>query len=330
MKTPVLITGGCGYIGSHIVHNLRDAGYQPIVIDNLSNSRSDLLPEDVPFYQQDVNDTAALKNVLQKHDIKTVIHMAAFLSVEESVSFPLKYYQNNVGGTCSLLDACLASGVKKLIFSSTGAVYSSSEEPISETDITEPSSPYGLSKLMAEKVIRDVTIANDLHAVVLRYFNVAGADLKERTGQQGIKATHLIARACQAANGDAGEMKIFGDDYETVDGTCVRDYIHVSDLAEIHRVVMEQNFTEKFKTFNCGYGMGSSVKQVVDRVRDLTGKNFTVNLTHRRPGDLMQTVANNSRLLTETKWRPQYNDLDTMIKTAWNWYQKEADLIAKA
>jgi len=327
MKTPVLITGGCGYIGSHIVHNLRDAGYQPIVVDNLSNSRSDLLPDDVPFYQQDVGDSAALKNVLQKHDIKTVIHMAAFLSVEESVSFPLKYYQNNVGGTCNLLEACLASGVKKLIFSSTGATYSSSEEPLNEDSATEPSSPYGLSKLMAEKVIRDVSTANELHAVVLRYFNVAGADPKERTGQQGIKASHLIARACQAANGDAGEMKIFGDDYSTVDGTCVRDYIHVSDLAEIHRVVMEQDFAEKFKIFNCGYGVGSSVRQVVDRVRAITGREFPVIKAPRRPGDIMETVANNNRLLNETKWRPQYNDLDLMISTAWNWYQREAALI---
>jgi UDP-glucose 4-epimerase len=324
MKTPILITGGCGYIGSHIVLNLRDAGYQPVVVDNLSGSRSDLLPDDVPFYKQDVNDTAALKTVLQKHGIKTVIHMAAFLSVEESVSQPLKYYQNNVGGTCSLLDAATACGVEKVIFSSTGAVYSSSEEPISETDLTEPSSPYGLSKLMAEKIIRDVSGATTLKAVVLRYFNVAGADPQGRTGQQGIKATHLIARSCQAANGDAGEMKIFGTDYDTIDGTCVRDYIHVSDLAEIHRVVMEQDFAERFNVFNCGYGVGSSVKQVVTRVREITGRDFPVVIADRRPGDLMQTVADNSRLLTMTKWRPQYNDLDVMIGTAWDWYQKEA------
>jgi UDP-glucose 4-epimerase len=324
MKTPILITGGCGYIGSHIVHTLRDAGYQPIVVDNFSNSRSDLLPDDVPLYKQDVGDVAAMKTVLEKYGIKTIIHMAAFLSVEESMAQPLKYYQNNVGGTCNLLEACVACGVEKIIFSSTGATYASSEQPISEDDPTEPSSPYGLSKLMAEKIIRDTTTATPLTAVVLRYFNVAGADPQGRTGQQGIKATHLIARSCQAANGDAGEMKIFGTDYETIDGTCVRDYIHVSDLAEIHRIVMEQNFAEKFEVFNCGYGVGSSVKQVVDRVRALTGREFTVTLADRRPGDLMQTVANNSRLLHLTEWQPKYNDLDVMIRTAWDWYQREA------
>lgn len=325
MKTPILITGGCGYIGSHIVHTLRDAGYQPVVVDNLSSSRADLLPNDVPFYQADVNDTAALEQVLRQHDIKTVIHMAAFLSVEESVSQPLKYYQNNVGGTCSLLQACLNCGVKKLIFSSTGATYASSDQPISETDATEPGSPYGLSKLMAEKVIRDVAASSDLTAVILRYFNVAGADPQGRTGQQGLKATHLIARACQAANGDAGEMKIFGDDYQTIDGTCVRDYIHVSDLAEIHRVVMEEDFNENFKVFNCGYGSGYSVKQVVDRFRAVTGQKFDVVKAPRRPGDLMQVVANNQRLLNETNWTPKYNDLDLMIRTAWGWYQQEAE-----
>lgn len=327
MTSSILITGGAGYIGSHIVYAMRDHGYSVVVLDNLSNSRRDLLPDDVPFYQNDVSDIAAVSEILKKHNIDTVIHMAAFLSVEESVSQPLKYYQNNVAGTANLLQACVANNVKKIIFSSTGATYASSDKPIAETDKTEPDSPYGMSKLMAERVIRDTVAANDLKAVILRYFNVAGADPKGRTGQQGIKATHLISRSCQAANGDAGEMKIFGTDYDTIDGTCVRDYIHVSDLAQAHRVVMEQDFAEPVKTFNCGYGSGYSVKQVVDRVRTITGRDFKVTLTDRRPGDLKQTIANNDALAKGTSWKPEYNDLDVMIKTAWDWYLREAALV---
>lgn len=326
-SSPILITGGAGYIGSHIVYTLRDHGYEVVVLDNLSASRSDLLPKDVPFYQVDIADQEAVNAIIKKHGIETVIHMAAFLSVEESVSQPLKYYQNNVGGVCALLQACTANNVKKLIFSSTAATYASSEKPLSETDHTEPGSPYGISKLMAERIIRDTAGQTNLKAVILRYFNVAGADPKGRTGQQGIKATHLISRACQAANGDAGEMRINGSDYATIDGTCVRDYIHVTDLAEAHRAVMEQDFPEKVKLFNCGYGSGFSVKQVVDRVQAVTQKQFPVIVTDRRPGDLAQTIANNNALTSETNWSPQYNDLDMMIKTAWEWYQREAALI---
>lgn len=326
---PILITGGAGYIGSHIVYTMRDHGYEVVVLDNLSNSRLDILPRDIPFYQGDIADTKLVGDILQKHGIETVIHMAAFLSVEESMAEPLKYYRNNVAGTCALLDACTRHGVKKLIFSSTGATYASSEQPLAETDRTEPGSPYGMSKLMAERIICDTVTATDLKAVVLRYFNVAGADPKGRTGQQGIKASHLISRSLQAANGDAGEMRINGTDYATVDGTCVRDYIHVTDLAEAHRQVMEKDFNEDFRIFNCGYGSGFSVKQVVDRVPAVTERSFDVKIAERRPGDLAQTVANNNALLTDTNWQPQYNDLDIIISTAWNWYQKEAALAKK-
>jgi UDP-glucose 4-epimerase len=324
MKAPVLITGGCGYIGSHIVLNLRDQGYPVIVVDNLSNSKKDYLPADVPLYENDIADVDALKAIFKTHSIETVIHMAAFLSVEESVSQPLKYYQNNVSGTANLLEACVASGIKKLIFSSTGATYASSENPLNETDPSEPTSPYGASKLMAERVIRDTVAVTPMKAIILRYFNVAGADPQGRTGQQGTKATHLISRACQAAAGDQAQMTIFGTDYpNTVDGTCVRDYIHVSDLAEAHRVAMEQDFAETYKIFNCGYGSGFSVKQVVERVQAITGIDFPVVIAERRAGDLAQTVANNNALLTETPWQPKYNDLDVIIQTAWNWYQTQ-------
>lgn len=329
-KSFVLVTGGCGYIGSHIVHVLRDHGYGIVVVDNLSASRRDILPDDVIFYQMDIADTDHLREIIARHETETVIHLAAFLSVEESVSKPLDYYTNNVAGTCSLLRACVAQGVRKLVFSSTAATYASSDRPLSETDATEPTSPYGAGKLMAERIIRDtVAAAPGLQAVILRYFNVAGADPKGRTGQQGIKATHLIARACQATNGDNPVMQINGTDYDTVDGTCVRDYIHVSDLAEAHRCVMERDFPEPVTLFNCGYGSGFSVKQVVERVAAITGKNFETILAPRRPGDLAQTVADNRALLRDTDWRPQYNDLDQMIFTAWDWYQREAALLAE-
>lgn len=322
-SSPVLVTGAAGYIGGHIVYDLLDHGYPVVVLDNLSRSRADLLPGNVPFFQIDVRDTDAVSQMIRNHKIDTVIHMAAFLSVEESMADPLMYYHNNVEGTRSLLRACLDTGIKKLIFSSTGATYRSSENPLRETDPQEPGSPYGSSKLMAEKVIRDVAATSDLHAVILRYFNVVGADPQGRTGQQGTTAPHLISRACQAAAGDLPQMTLYGTDYPTIDGTCVRDYIHVSDLASAHRIVMEQDFTDKWQAFNCGYGVGFSVRQVIDRVKAVTGIDFPVIEKPRRPGDLAQTVANNHALLTGTPWRPQLNDLDRIIETAWNWYQRE-------
>lgn len=323
VKKSVLITGGAGYIGSHIVHTLRDYGYDIVVIDNLCNARLDCIDGHVTFYQQDILDTDGLKRVLGQHKIDTVIHMAAFLSVEESMMQPLKYYRNNVAGTLSLLAACEDCGVKKLVFSSTGATYASSEKPLRETDATEPTSPYGQSKLMAEKIIRDHVTSSNMKAVILRYFNVAGADPKGRTGQQGTNATHLISRACQSAAGDRAEMAMYGTDYATPDGTCVRDYIHVSDLAEAHCAVLEQDFAEKCMIFNCGYGSGFSVKEVIQRVKAFTSREFPVRLEKRRPGDLAQTVADNSALLSKTGWRPLYNDLDQIIDTAWKWYQRE-------
>lgn len=322
-KDTVLITGGCGYIGSHIVYNLLDNGYGVVVVDDLSNSRRDLLPPEAIFYQASILDTDTLQTVLKKHNVAAVIHMAAFLSVEESMKKPLAYYNNNVEGTRSLLDACLNAGVKKVLFSSTGATYASSEKPLRETDAQNPSSPYGRSKLMAEQLVRDVTSVSDIKAVILRYFNVAGADPKGRTGQQGTNATHLIARACQTAAGDRPNLSILGTDYPTKDGTCVRDYIHVSDLAEAHRVTLEQDFAEPVKVFNCGYNKGYSVKEIAEQTQKVTGIAFPVITGARRPGDLAQTVADNTALLTETSWRPENDNIDVIIDTAWKWYQRE-------
>lgn len=327
--SPILVTGGAGYIGSHIVYMLRDQGYEVVVVDNLCNARRDILPRDVVFHQTDIHDTAAMTAVMQQHKITTVIHLAAHLSVEESVSQPLKYYQNNVGGTCALLEACTKAGVTKFIFSSTGSTYASSDQPMAEDALTDPCSPYSMSKLMAERVIRDTVNTTRMKAVILRYFNVAGADPQGRTGQQGNRATHLISRALQAANGDAGQLCINGTDYPTIDGTCVRDYIHVSDLAQAHLAVMEKEFDTNYQLFNCGYGSGFSVKQVVERVPNITDRQMTVTTGPRRAGDIAQSIANNNAILSETNWQPQYNDLDVMIGTAWQWYQQEAERLKK-
>ena len=324
MSSSVLITGGAGYIGSHIVYELLDHGYRDlVVVDDLSASRTGLLPPEVDFYQQTILDTDGLIAVIKKHDVKTIIHMAAFLKVEESVRAPLKYYQNNVDGTRSVLAACMAGDVRKLIFSSTGAVYASSEKKLTEAARLEPASPYGHSKLMAEQVIRDGVASSHLQAVILRYFNVPGADPKGRTGQQGTSGTHLIANACQAAAGDMPQFNLFGTDYDTADGTCIRDYIHVSDLAAIHRLVLEQDFAARCPVFNCGYGAGFSVRQVIERFKSVTGTDFPVLTAPRRPGDLAQIVADPAALMAQTGWQPTYHDLDLIIRTAWDWYRRE-------
>jgi UDP-glucose 4-epimerase len=330
LDSSILITGGCGYIGAHIVHALHDRGLNIVVVDNLSNSRASSIPENVPLYTHDILDTPHLIQVMRKHNVTSVVHMAAFLSVEESVRLPLKYYRNNVDGVRSILEACQKTNVKKLVFSSTAATYASSEQPLHETDPQYPSSPYGHSKLMAEQLIRDVVAISDLKAVVLRYFNVAGADPQGRTGQIGTSATHLIARACQAAAGDMDHLTIFGTDYTTKDGTCVRDYIHVSDLADIHRIALDIGFDQDFSVFNCGYGHGYSVREIAEQTQKVTGKTFPIVFAQRRPGDLAQTVADTSALKKATGWQPHYDHIETIISTAWSWYQQERQSVEPA
>jgi UDP-glucose 4-epimerase len=322
-KPNLLVTGGTGYIGSHIVHLLAEQGFGVVVIDNLSNSRRDTIPSHVPFYQMDIADTDGVTSILHEHKIDAVIHMAAFLSVEESVAKPLAYYKNNVDGTRSLLQACLNANVKKFIFSSTGVTYASSESKLTENSPTLPVSPYGNSKLMAEQLVRDTCRASAMHSVILRYFNVAGADPAGRCGQTDMNSPLVISRACAAATGDADKMFIFGTDYPTPDGTCVRDYIHVSDLAAAHIAVLEKDFPDKTTIFNCGYGHGYSVKQVLEAFQKFTGQKLPIEIAPRRPGDAVQTVADNSALLKATNWRPQYDSLETIIRTAWDWYNKE-------
>ena len=229
----------------------------------------------------------------------------------------------NVTGTQNVIDACIKFDVPKLIFSSTAAVYAANVKPLTEESPLGSASPYGHSKALSEQMLRDITAATDLQAICLRYFNVAGADPEMRTGQSGNKTTHLIARACQAAAGDISEFELYGDDYATPDGTCIRDFIHVSDLAAAHRVVLETKFDAPFNVFNCGYGHGYSVKEIVDTFKHITDIDFPVTFSPRRPGDLPQLVANSSALKEATGWQPANDDIQTIIRTAWNWYQRE-------
>ena len=324
-KPSLLITGGCGYIGSHIVHLLHDIGMNLVVIDSLERGRREAIPETVPFYAYNIHQHDAISDVLRTHAITNVIHLAAHLSVEESVANPLIYYQNNVEGTRSLLNACLKNNVQQFIFSSTGAVYGSTDGLIDEEATTNPESPYGQTKLTAEHMIHSVCAVNpSLQAVILRYFNVAGADPLGRTGQVG-RASHLIARACQAAAGDLKAMTIFGSDYPTPDGTCIRDYIHVSDLAAAHHAVLETNNTQQLRLFNCGYGRGYSVKEVLDTFQKVTGITLNIIDAPRRNGDALKTVANPTRLLQQTSWKPRHDSLEQIIQTAWLWYQSERE-----
>jgi UDP-glucose 4-epimerase len=319
----ILVTGGCGYIGSHIVHALLDQGKHVAVLDNLHNSHSGTLPANVQFFEVDILDRDSLEDVFAEIQPAAVIHMAALISVEESVANPDAYFSVNTQGTQNVVDACVKYKVHTLIFSSTAAVYAANENALTETAPFGPASPYGQSKLDAEKLIREAVDHSDLKAVILRYFNVAGADPKGRTGQRDAKTTHLIARACQAASGKIPEFQLYGDDYNTKDGTPIRDFIHVSDLADIHCTVLNKNFQDNLCIFNCGYGSGYSVKQIIDMVKSVTATDFPVTIKARRPGDLPQLIADNDKLRKTTGWMAQHNDIRHIVSTAWNWYRRE-------
>ncbi len=323
IQNPVLITGGCGYIGSHIVYDLIDRHIPVVVVDNLSNSARDAIPSAAHFHQADILDKHALEKIFAQTEPRAVIHLAALLSTEESVEKPAEYYRVNVTGTQNVIDACLKYDVPKLIFSSTAAVYAANPKPLTEDSPLGPVSPYGHSKLMAEQMLRDITAATELHAVILRYFNVAGADAQMRTGQGGNKTTHLIARACEAAANDIDALEIYGDDYATPDGTCIRDYIHVGDIATAHRIALQKNFKEKCAVFNCGYGHGYSVREIIDTFKKITKIDFPVKISPRRAGDLTQLVADSTALREAANWQPEHDDIGTVIQTAWGWYQRE-------
>jgi UDP-glucose 4-epimerase len=320
----VLVTGGAGYIGSHVVWALNDAGRAAVVLDDLSTGRREALPEAVPLAVGSVGDRALVERLLRDHSIGTVMHFAGSVLVGQSVADPLAYYANNTLNSHTLIAACVATGVKQFIFSSTAAVYGMPEiQPIAETAATLPINPYGASKLMTERMLNDTAAATGLNYVILRYFNVAGADPAGRTGERRPVATHLINVATQVALGRLSTMAIFGEDYDTPDGTCIRDYIHVSDLADAHLCALahlDRGGTGKI--LNCGYGNGASVREVLDRVEQVSGRKLAVRSAPRRPGDPPRLVAAADRIRTELGWQPRYDDLATIIRTALDWEER--------
>lgn len=317
----VLITGGAGYIGSHTVLACQEAGYPVVVLDNLSRGQRRLVPSEVPFYQGDVGDPSLLAEIFSAHRVGSVIHFAGDIVVPESVASPLSYYLNNTCKTRSLLQACVDHGIARFVFSSTAAVYGEPDSvPVSEQAPTRPASPYGTSKLMTEWMLRDAAHAYYLRYVALRYFNVAGADPKGRTGQATPNATHLIKVACEVASGKRKQIEVYGSDYDTPDGTCIRDYIHVTDLATAHVCALDHlRDKRKSLTLNCGYGRGYSVRQVLDSVARIAGRPLAEHLAPRRAGDVAVLVSDASLLRKVLDWTPKYEDLDIILRTALEW-----------
>jgi len=328
----ILITGGAGYIGSHMAHHLVEAGEEIVVLDNLSTGVEKNLPRSIAFVRGDIADQALVSQLIGTHKIDSVIHFAGSVVVPESVEKPLDYYANNTAGARSLIETCIRHGVGNFIFSSTAAVYGSPPViPVSEDGPTIPLSPYGRSKLMTEWILQDTAEAHPLKFGILRYFNVAGADPKGRTGQSTPRATHLIKRACQAATGQVSHLTIFGTDYDTPDGTGVRDYIHVSDLVDIHhRVLAHLRKTGQSLLLNCGYGRGFSVREVAATVQRIAERELKIEEAPRRPGDLASVVADTSRLSKTLGWKPKYADLDVIVTTALNWERRLKNELGEA
>ncbi len=319
----ILVTGGAGYIGSHVVKLLGKAGYDVVVLDNLSSGHRDAVKSG-ELVVGDMGDPAVLDKLLGDYDFDAVIHFAAFIQVGESVDKPVKYYGNNRSGTLTLLDALSKHGVNKFIFSSTAAVYGIPEEmPVSESTPLQPINPYGMSKRFVEQILQDLAHAEDFNYVALRYFNVAGADPEGEIGQRYKAATHLITRALKTAKGEIDKLQILGTDFPTPDGTGVRDYIHVNDLASAHIKALEYLLDGgKSNIFNLGYGHGFSVKEVVDVAKQVTGVDFTVEEVGRRAGDPPELVADSSKIRKELKWEPRHDDIEFIIRTAWDWEKK--------
>ena len=320
----VLVTGGAGYIGSHMVHALVEAGESVAVIDNLSTGFSAFLPEGVPLFIGDAGDENLVEGVIAQHGVESIIHFAGSVVVPDSMRDPLGYYRNNTMTTRSLLNAAVKCGVNRFIFSSTAAVYGNPDQvPVPKIAPTRPLSPYGSSKLMTEIMLHDVAAAHGMKYVVLRYFNVAGADPLGRVGLATVGATHLLKIAVEAATGQRAKIDVFGTDYPTPDGSCISDFIHVSDLAQAHRAALSYlRGGGNSVTLNCGYGRGYSVLETIEAVRRISMRNFAVSYAPRRPGDIMTMVADTSRLRSLLDWTPRYDDLETIATHALAWEEK--------
>jgi UDP-glucose 4-epimerase len=317
----VLVTGGAGYIGLHTVLALREAGYHPVVVDNLSRGRRDLLPSHVPIHVMDICDTAQLTALCQAIRPVAIMHLAALLSVEESTKIPLDYYKTNVDGTISVCRAAVAAGVPHIVFSSTCCVYGNANGVVTEQTPVDPYSPYGASKAMAERVIQDAAYTHDFSYSILRYFNVTGADAQMRAGPYTEQPVLLVDRLAQAVYGTIDGITVNGTDYDTHDGTAIRDYIHVSDIAAAHLSclrMLEQG--GQSATFNCGYGRGLSVRDMVDATKSLSHVDFPVHYGPRRAGDIAAIEADCGLIKQKTGWSPRFDDVDVMIGSVLSWY----------
>ena len=328
-KVPVLVTGGAGYIGSHAVLALKDAGWPVAVIDNLATGFRFAVPGDVPLYEGDIADAGLLARIFAEQGIRAVMHFAGSIIVPESVENPLKYYSNNTAKSRALIEAAIQAGIPHFIFSSTAATYGVPEvSPVHEDSPKAPINPYGMSKLMTEIMLGDVARAHPLNFCALRYFNVAGADPLGRTGQSTAGATHLIKVAVEAALGKRAGVEVFGTDYDTPDGTGVRDYIHVADLAAAHVLALEAliESPDRSLTMNCGYGRGFSVMEVLDAVDRVTNRQIERTLSPRRAGDPDSLISDNARIKATLPWVPKYADLDLIVQHALAWERKLTEI----
>lgn len=317
----VLVTGGAGYIGSHTVQKLLKAGHQPVVYDNLSTGFRVAVPANVPLVVGDVRDVELLTKTLREHKIEGLIHFAAKLVAPESIQKPLEYYENNVFGTVKVLEACKIAGVDKFIFSSTAAVYGNPETHlVAEEAPTKPLNPYGTTKLMSEQILKDASKSQNLRYVILRYFNVAGASVEGNNGQRTEGATSLIKVAGEVACGKRDHLEIFGTDYPTPDGTCIRDYIHVDDLADVHVLALEHlNSGHESQLFNVGYGHGFSVREVAIAMQKVSGNQFAVKEVARRDGDPIGFVADPKKAKQTLRWQPKHDNLELICKSTFEW-----------
>ena len=320
----VLVTGGAGYIGSHMVLKLIDDGEDVIVVDNLSTGFAWAVHPDAVLVRGDIGDQALILRLIAQHDIDAIIHFAGSIVVPDSVSDPLGYYLNNTVKSRALIAAAVLGGVRRFIFSSTAAVYGMPEQnPVIEDTPLAPISPYGTSKMMTEMMLKDTAAAHDLRYVALRYFNVAGSDPTGRSGQSSPRATHLIKVASQAALGERAGLDVFGTDYDTPDGTCIRDYIHVTDLINAHALALGHLRRDgDSMVANCGYGEGYSVFDVIEAVKRVSGREFPVRQVERRPGDPAALIAGADLIRRRLGWTPQWNNLDTIVGHALAWEQK--------
>ena len=328
MGPTIAVTGGAGYIGSHVSLALRDSNWPVLVVDNLETGLAKLVPDGVEFVNADCGDADRMRDLFAKHQVRAVMHLAASTLVSESVVDPMKYYLNNTVKTARLIESCIRSKVEMFVYSSTAAVYGTAEGSacVSEEVPPRPITPYGRSKLMGEKILADAANAYSLRYIALRYFNVAGADPAGRSGQSNPNATHLISVACKTALGARTSMEIYGTDYNTPDGTCVRDYVHVSDVADAHTAALEHLMRGADSgVLNCGYGYGHSVLDVIAAVRRVTGAEICAREASRRAGDVPELVCSAQRIRDKLGWTPKHDQLSTIVQTAYDWECRQRD-----